>query len=898
MTNNNILKRYIECTRTTKQLLTILRNAANSINHRTDIDTKTKSEYERVVDRYMEYIDIANAQILIVRQVGLRILHTRIVAFVTNRAGATSLSEFLKLVGVECEDLVKSMEGIFIPTGLKIGVDDSATTTMYDIHPQRLCLKNNITNSLYGALIELIVGKTKYSISGTISADRLGLERAKISTRGIRKEIESRYPNSKLLSMIQTLSLRDRLAYDVTKQTTFLKRNVDRIAVFHEMSYQALRTDYNFLPYPEKIQNLHLLYYGGLFEVLKRLFYEESDQMIRKYLDIKVSAALPHRRTVVLRVDGRGVGTNSPENLEDQTKDNLPYEMKIAAMNTTNKIKTKAIDMLKQIRNSSDGAPKAQKYLDGLLRIPFGVLRSEPGMVDGTKDLIATFEKENPNLSIDRADDPKVVRLKAEIKKEKTKNMEYLKQVMDVLDRSVHGHEVAKNQLQRLVAQWICGGQKGVVLGIQGPPGNGKTTLIKRGLASCLTNQEGEARPVGFIPLGGSTKGNLLEGHSYTYQGSVWGRIVETLMDAKCMNPILLFDELDKVQSPEITGILTHLTDPTQNTEFNDRYFDGVALDMSKSLIVFTFNDISKIDPILLDRITLIETKPLRMPDKIQVARKHLLPEITQDVGLRIEDVEVTDTMIESIVNNYTAEAGARQLKQLLQDLIRELNLRRLCSGAEGEVVIDEALVDRVFRHKYKPRHQTIPNEPIMGQINGMYANVLGMGGVLPIQVRKSESTKLLELELTGTQGDVMKESMRCAKTIAWSLLSDEMKKTHEDNPFGLHIHCPSTSTPKDGPSAGGAIALSILSIMTNVAPNHKISMTGEIDLQGNITAIGGLGPKLVGAKRAGVEIAIIPYENQPQLQLLREDGLSPEDDDFKVVMVRTVLEAKAVFGL
>ena len=666
------------------------------------------------------------------------------------------------------------------------------------------------------------------------------------------------------------------------------------------MHFQSLKNDYEFLPLHERIEMLSILYYGNSIKPLQELYALYRDNVI-DYLDSEVVCSLP--RKIELKINGISLHRRNDDkvnhvkasNKEADEMEEKPYEIRINGLNAPEKVKRRAFDFLKQIQNSNENAPKAQKYLDGLLRIPFGKLTVEPGMIDRTKNLKSAFSAKYPTLSLHDVSNNNVVQLHQQLKAEHEKHQIFLQNTMKILDQKVHGHQQAKVQLQRLIAQWISGGQNGLVLGIQGPPGNGKTTLIKNALASCMLDENNKARPVGFIPLGGSSKGNILEGHSYTYQGSRWGRIVDILMDSKCMNPILLFDELDKVQSHEIIGILTHLTDPSQNYEFNDRYFDGIPIDLSKALMVFTFNDASKIDPILLDRITLIRTKPLTIQDKIDITRKHLLPEITHSVGIMVDDIMISNKMIKMLVANYTAEAGVRQLKRLLKDLIGELNLQRLQSQRVVPMAITSRVAKKVFEHLDKPRLTMIPTSPILGEINGMYANILGMGGILPIQVKFTKGNNF-NLILTGMQGEVMKESMSCAKTVAWSLLDCSQQKDLEDNPRDIHVHCPSTSTPKDGPSAGGAICLAMYSIFVSQKPKPNVSMTGEIDLQGNITAIGGLGAKLHGAKKAGVTTAVIPKENKLQLERLRKNKESPEDRHFKVVLVDNVLEAKDLF--
>ena len=265
-------------------------------------------------------------------------------------------------------------------------------------------------------------------------------------------------------------------------------------------------------------------------------------------------------------------------------------------------------------------------------------------------------------------------------------------------------------------------------------------------------------------------------------------------------------------------------------------------------------------------------------------------------------EILISDSQIEKIINDYTREAGARQLKRILENIIQELNLNRLMDSSSS-LEITQKLVDEVLYNQDKIRHVVICKEPKkIGQIYGMWANALGLGGILPIQVRRVlDDTGFL---LTGTQGDTMKESMKCAKGVAWELLfihnavayQGFLRKKHAKKNCGMQVHCPATSTPKDGPSAGGAICIAIFSYLSKTPINTDVAMTGEIDLRGNITAIGGLEAKLNGAKKAGIKTAIIPRENEEQLLRLRNQGKIIEDDDFKVVMVDTVFQAVSWF--
>jgi len=450
-----------------------------------------------------------------------------------------------------------------------------------------------------------------------------------------------------------------------------------------------------------------------------------------------------------------------------------------------------------------------------------------------------------------------------------------MENVMDIMEQSVYGHNHAKNQIMKIIGQWMNGEQTGYCFGFEGSPGIGKTSLAKKGIAKCLKNDNEETRPFSFIALGGSCNGSTIEGHSYTYLNSTWGRMVDILMDSKCMNPIIYIDELDKVSKTEngreIIGIFTHLIDQTQNEVYQDKYFSGIDIDLSKALFIFSYNDPEQIDKVLLDRIHRIKFDNLTLDDKRVIVNDYILPEINTKMGFD-NVVNITNEMIEYIIDSYTLEPGVRKLKEILFDLYGEINLEILKSNnstQEMPIQITKENIDKKYLKRYhKVNAKKIHKESETGVINGLWANSLGQGGIIPIQTLFYPCSTFLDLRLTGLQGDVMKESMNVAKTLAWNMTTDEQKeklisKFDKTKNQGLHIHCPEGSISKDGPSAGAAITTAIYSLFNNIKIKNDVAITGEINLQGEITAIGGLEIKINGGIKAGIKTFLYPEENE-----------------------------------
>ncbi len=366
--------------------------------------------------------------------------------------------------------------------------------------------------------------------------------------------------------------------------------------------------------------------------------------------------------------------------IEGLNDDSTPMKFKILSQKFDDNIKAIAY---KKLSNLSSMSPhngeyhKLKHWIDALCGIPFGKFKELPVKLSDGRDKIIDFMK-------------------------KTKEQ---------FDEHIFGHAEAKDHITRIIAQWISNpNSKGNVIGIHGKPGVGKTTLIKDGLAKALN------LPFAFVPLGGAHDASFLDGHGFTYEGSTWGKITELLMRSRYMNPVIYFDELDKIsdttRGQEIINVLIHLTDPSQNDNFCDKYFSEIPFDLSKALIVFTYNDDSAINPILKDRMIRIETKDYSVSDKVEIARRHIIPEINCQFNIAEKEIVFTDDIIKKIIESTEEEAGVRNLKRNIESIISNLNLNALIGEQEYPITIDEEVVDM-----YKKK----PSKNIDAPPHGMY---------------------------------------------------------------------------------------------------------------------------------------------------------------------------------
>ena len=335
--------------------------------------------------------------------------------------------------------------------------------------------------------------------------------------------------------------------------------------------------------------------------------------------------------------------------INDHISIKKPYRLTLLDSNIPPKFKATVMQKVNMLRSMEVGDPeyfKLKTWVDGFMRIPFGVHKA----------------------------------LNVNIKDGIDKCSDFMENAKKTLDECVYGLDSAKMQIMQMIGQWITNPEAlGTAIAINGPPGTGKTSLVKDGISKIL------GREFAFIALGGTGDASFLEGHGYTYEGSLWGRIVQILMESKCMNPVIYFDELDKVsdtpRGEEIIGILTHLTDTSQNSEFHDKYFSEIHFDLSKCLFIFSYNDESRINPILRDRMYRIMTKGYEKKEKSIIARNFLLPKIRQQVAFTEEDIVIPDDTLNEIIGNDSitkGEQGVRNLKRCLEIIHTKLNLFRL----------------------------------------------------------------------------------------------------------------------------------------------------------------------------------------------------------------------------
>jgi ATP-dependent Lon protease len=441
----------------------------------------------------------------------------------------------------------------------------------------------------------------------------------------------------------------------------------------------------------------------------------------------------------------------------------------------------------------------------------------------------------------------------------------------EVLDADHAGLDDVKRRITEFVAVRKLREERGVeddgrangtILTLVGPPGTGKTS-IGESIATSL------GREFVRISLGGLHDEAEIRGHRRTYIGALPGRIVRALRDAKTMNPVILFDEVDKVGADwrgDPSAALLEVLDPAQNDTFRDHYLD-VEIDLSEVVFIATANLLDTIPAPLLDRMEVIAFDGYTTEEKLAIAKGYLLPRQLKRNGLRDEEVEVGDGILRAVISEYTREAGVRQLEREVGKLLRGAATKIASGEADAVVKIDtEALREALGRQKFF--QESVERTAIPGVSTGLA--VTGTGGdVLFVEATAMEGDK--GLVLTGQLGDVMKESARIALSYARSH-SEELGIEPDRFQREFHLHVPAGAIPKDGPSAGTAMTTALVSLLSGRPVKHTVGMTGEVTLQGRVLPIGGLKQKVLAAHAAGLTEVILPERNRGDLDEVPEE--------------------------
>ncbi|MEA3330782.1 MAG: endopeptidase La [Campylobacterota bacterium] len=497
----------------------------------------------------------------------------------------------------------------------------------------------------------------------------------------------------------------------------------------------------------------------------------------------------------------------------------------------------KQIERFSRMHPDSSDASMTQTYLDWVLEIPFG---------DESKKALKIYDVEK-QLDEDHFS----------LKKPKERIVEYFA-VKELLELRRISHE----------------NSAGAILCFSGPPGVGKTSLANS-IATALK------RPLVRIALGGLEDVNELRGHRRTYVGAMPGRITQGLIDAKKMNPVIVLDEIDKVsrsQRGDPTAALLEILDPEQNSSFRD-YYLNFNIDLSNVIFIATANDVGRIPAPLRDRMEFITISSYTPQEKFEIAKRYLIPQELKKHGLKNSEVTISKPALKELIHSYTREAGVRNLRRRLADMSRKA----------AKEILEKPEIDKIsltlknlkdYFEKTMFEIEKTDKKPVVGVVNGLAWTSVG-GDVLKIEsIRiKGKGT----MQLTGSLGDVMKESARIAMSVVKTLIDRKKLKIDSDNiPFSfkekeenikvdisevykrydLHLHVPDGATPKDGPSAGIAMVSVIASILSSKKIRSEIAMTGEVSLSGDVLPIGGLREKLIAAHKAGMSKVLIPVKN------------------------------------
>ncbi len=570
------------------------------------------------------------------------------------------------------------------------------------------------------------------------------------------------------------------------------------------------------LNYDEKQSLLEELYPSRRLVRLGKILRRELNilQLERELADATQEQMNQNQREYYLREEMKIIQAELGE--DGQTDDIGEYRRKISALAAPDEIKEKLNKELSRLMKQPFGSSEAavlRGYLDTCLELPWG-------------------KKTTETIDLEKA--------------------------RKLLDDEHFGLEKVKDRvIEYLAVKKLSPNIKGGLICLVGPPGTGKTS-IAMSIAKAVN------RKLVRVSLGGVHDEAEIRGHRKTYIGSMPGRIINGIIQAKSCNPLMVLDEIDKLGSDyrgDPSAALLEALDGEQNSTFRDNFLE-IPFDLSEVFFITTANTLDTIPRALLDRMEIIQLASYTDEEKLQIAKRHLLPKQRKKHGLRTNQLRVSDEALREIIRSYTRESGVRTLEREIARLCR----RAACDIAEekckGVSVKAGGLEPLMGPAKFKPEHLRVRDE--VGLVRGLAYTSVG-GEVLDVEVAVVDGSG--RLELTGNLGDVMKESARAAMTYIRSRagvlgIEHDFYKTKD-----IHIHFPEGAVPKDGPSAGITVTIALISALTGAPVRHDVAMTGEITLRGRVLPIGGLREKTMAAMRAGVKTVIIPADNEADLE-------------------------------
>ena len=624
------------------------------------------------------------------------------------------------------------------------------------------------------------------------------------------------------------LSISNRLSPDVLITVTDIEdpgRLADVIASYISFKIEDHQKILETIDFYERLEKLHQI----LQEEIELLKIEEKiNQRVKKQIT-KV------QKEYYLKEQMRAIQKELGE--EDEVLEEIEeYKTKINKIEMPEEVKEKALkelDRLNKMNPNSVETSVIRTYLDWIVELPWDI---------------------------------------------ETENKVNIKKARDVLNKDHYGLTDVKERILEFIAiRELATEIKGPILCLVGPPGVGKTSIAKS-IAEALN------RNFVRMSLGGVRDEAEIRGHRRTYVGAMPGRVISSIKKAGSNNPVFLFDEIDKLASDfrgDPASALLEVLDPEQNNTFTDHYLE-VPFDLSKVLFITTANTVASIPPALLDRMEVIRISGYTEEEKLNIAMKHILPKQLKEHGLKEKNLKISQNAMESIIRNYTREAGVREL---------ERNIANICRKATKRIVEENVKIVRVNQgnlHKYLGVEKYLTDmgerEHQVGVATGLAWTAFG-GETLSIEVNSMKGTG--KLHLTGQLGDVMKESAQAGISYirANSKVLEIDENFHEE--MDLHIHVPEGAIPKDGPSAGITMATASISALSNKPVNKDIAMTGEITLRGRVLPVGGIKEKILAAHRIGIKKVLIPFENKKDLEEIPDKVKK----SMKIVLVKTMDE-------